>query len=74
MTNSANSILNQALELSALERADVAERLLFSLETPNSKIDAIWAKEVDARVEAYEKGEIKAVSAEEVFDKYQQRT
>jgi putative addiction module component (TIGR02574 family) len=74
MTNSASSILNQALELSALERADVAERLLFSLETPNSKIDAIWAKEVDERDEPYEKGEIKAVSAEEVFDKYQQRT
>ena len=74
MAKSVKLILDQALELSATERADVAEKLLFSLDSPDSKIDAIWAKEVDARVEAYEKGEIKAVSAEEVFDKYQQRT
>lgn len=70
MTHAANTILNQALELSAPERADVAERLLFSLDCPDSKIDAIWAKEADARVDAYERGEIEAVSAEEVFEKY----
>lgn len=70
MTHAANTILNQALELSAPERADVAERLLFSLDFPDSKIDAIWAKEADARVDAYERGEIEAVSAEEVFEKY----
>ena len=70
MTNTANTILNQALELSAAERAAVAERLLFSLDNPDSKIDAIWAKEADARVEAYERGEIEVVTAEDVFDKY----
>ena len=70
MTNSANMILNQALELSALERANVAEKLLCSINKPDSKIDALWVKEVDARVDAYEKGEIEAVPAEKVFAKY----
>ena len=70
MTNSANMILDQALELSARERANVAEKLLFSLDTPDSKIDALWAKESDSRVEAYKKGEIEAIPAEEVFAKY----
>ncbi|WP_198265418.1 addiction module protein [sulfur-oxidizing endosymbiont of Gigantopelta aegis] len=70
MTNSVNMILDQALELSASERADVAEKLLFSLDRPDSTIDALWAKEADSRVEAYKKGEIEAVSAEKVFAKY----
>ncbi len=70
MTNTANTILDQALELSASERAIVAEKLLFSLDSPDSKIDAIWAKEADFRVEAYNKGEIEAIPSEEVFAKY----
>jgi len=70
MSNSANIILDQALELSATERAIVAEKLLFSLDSPDSKIDAIWAKEADSRVEAYKKAEIGAIPSEEVFAKY----
>lgn len=70
MANSANMILDQALELSALERADVAEKLLFSLDSPDSKLDVLWAKEVDSRVEAYKKGEIETVPVAEVFAKY----
>ncbi len=70
MTHAANTILNRVLELSASERADVAERLLFSLDSPDLNIDAIWAKEANARVDAYEKGEVESISAEEVFEKY----
>ncbi len=70
MTHAANTVFNHALKLSSLERADIAERLLISLNTPDSSIDAIWAKEADARVEAYERGEVEAVSAEQVFSKY----
>ena len=70
MTNSANIILDQALELSASERANVAEKLLFSLDKPDSKIDDLWAKEADSRVEAYKNGKIEAISAEKVFAKY----
>ena len=73
MTESANIILNQALELTASERSDVAEKLLSSLDTPDSRMDSIWAKEADARVEAFERGEIGSSSAEEVFKKYRDR-
>ena len=73
MTNSANMILDQALELSAPERANVAEKLLFSLDRPDSKIDALWAKEADSRIEAYKKGEIEAIPAEKVFAKYRKK-
>ncbi len=73
MTELANTILNQALELTASERSDVAEKLLSSLDTPDSRVDSIWAKEADARVEAFERGEVGSSSAEEVFRKYQNR-
>jgi len=73
MTESANTILNQALELTASERSDVAEKLLSSLDSPDSRIDSVWAKEADARVEAFERGEIGTTSAEEVFMKYRNR-
>ncbi|MES9882424.1 MAG: addiction module protein [Sedimenticola sp.] len=70
MTSSANMIIDQALELSASERATIAEKLLFSLDRPDSKIDALWAKEADSRVEAYKKGQVETNPAEKVFDKY----
>lgn len=70
MTNTVNTILDQALELSSTERAVVAEKLLFSLDSPDSKIDTIWANEADSRVEAYNKGKIEAIPSEKVFAKY----
>lgn len=70
MSNTANTILDQALGLSPVERADVAEKLLFSLDSPDSEMDRLWAKEADLRIEAYEKGNLETVSAEEVFAKY----
>ena len=71
MTGSANTILNQALKLSSSERAEVVEKLISSLDAPDSTIDSIWAKEADTRVEAFERGEIESVSARKVFEKYQ---
>ena len=73
MKNSTNTILNQALELSELERLNVAEKLLSSLDKPDSELDALWAIESDSRVEAYNNGEIEAISAEKVFSKYRKK-
>ncbi len=73
MTNSVSSILDQALELSATERADVAEKLLSSHDSPDPKIDELWAIEADSRVDAYREGMIKAVSEDQVFSKYKKK-
>ena len=70
MSQSANTVLNHALELTASERADVVEKLLSSLDTPDSTIDSIWAKEADARIQGFERGDVDSVSAEDVFKKY----
>ncbi len=70
MGNAANLILNKALELNATERATVAEKLLVSLDSPDSKIDALWEKEANSRVEAYNNGKLETVTSEVVFAKY----
>jgi len=70
MANTAESIVKEALKLKTIERAAVAEEILMSLHTPNPEIDAAWAREADDRVEAYERGEIDVLPAQEVFAKY----
>ena len=71
MSTAMNSVINQALGLTASERSGVIEKLLASLDLPDASIDAVWGKESDARVEAYERGEVEVVSFGEVFEKYQ---
>ena len=60
-----------ALKLPALERARIAEQLLQSLDQPDPSIEALWAEEAEARIAAYERGEIKAIPAEEVLARFQ---
>ena len=71
MTNSAKDVISQALELKASERSVIAEALLASLDSPDLRIDEVWSKEADARIEAYNRGEIEAVSAKDVFARHQ---
>jgi len=63
-------ILQDALELPPVERAELAESLLASFLLPLDKdIDALWAQETEDRIDAYEEGRIKSVSAKKVFNK-----
>ena len=70
MTNSTTAVIDQALKLKASERAAIAERLLLSLDVPDPDMDAAWAREANARIEAHDRGEIESVPAEGVFAKY----
>ena len=70
MTNAATSVIDQALKPKASERAAIAERLLLSLDVPDHDIDAAWAREANARIEAHDRGEIESVPSEDVFAKY----
>ena len=64
---SINEVLEQALELKANERSKLIDELLKSLDKPDVEIDEIWADEANNRLEAYRKGEIKAVPMENIF-------
>ena len=67
MTEAAKKILKEAMNLPADERASLIEELMSSLEKPDIEIDASWLKEAEERLEAYERGEVKAYPADEVF-------
>lgn len=69
MTERSTQILKEALSLSSDERAQLADGLLTSLDVPNPEIDAMWVREADDRMAAYDRGEMKAIPAQEVFDK-----
>jgi putative addiction module component (TIGR02574 family) len=67
MPQSAKTILHQALELSSNERAALVEGLIASLDKPNPALDAMWLKEAEDRLVAYQSGELGAIDAERVF-------
>ena len=70
MSGNTEKILAEALELQPIERAELVEELLSSFEFPaRESIDAMWAKEAEDRIDAYERGDLTSTSAKEVFDK-----
>jgi len=69
MSKRGAEVLEEALSLPPDERAELAERLLTSLDASHDRrIDELWAQEAEDRLDAFERGEIKAVLAKEVFD------
>jgi len=76
MSANGEQILKQALALSPEDRAEVVDRLLASFQTPpDPLLDDLWAREAEDRLDAYDRGELGAVPAEEVFARIErQRT
>lgn len=74
MSSSTEQILKDALALPPRERAALLERLLISFQrAPDPKLDELWTREAEERLDAYDRGELKAVPVEEVFDRIRQR-
>ena len=67
MPTSLKQIQEQAHALSAEDRAQLAESLLQSLHSPISDIEKAWAEEIEQRIAAFDRGEISAYPAEDVF-------
>jgi putative addiction module component (TIGR02574 family) len=64
MSKNGAQVLEEALALPPDERAELADRLLSSLDKEHRrKIDLLWAEEAEDRIDAYERGEIGAVSS-----------
>ena len=53
-----------------MERAELVEQILSSFDFPSrNEIDALWAKEAEDRIDAYDQGKIKAIPASRVFER-----
>ena len=66
-----NEVLKEALTLKPSQKAELIDKLLSSLDKPDEDIDELSAKEAESRIDAYEKGRIKAVTLEKILKKYQ---
>ena len=67
MVASTETLLRQALELPANDRAALVDGLIVSLDKPDPEIDALWLREAESRMAAYRSGELDAVDADQVF-------
>ena len=67
MAISFKEIEQQAQALAAEDRGKLAETLLESLQAPLSEIETAWAREIEERVAALDRGETQAYAAEDVF-------
>ena len=68
MNRSTAKVIDEALSLPPRSRAKLADILLDSLNQPRQReIDKLWAGEVEDRIDAYERDEIKVVSGKAVF-------
>ena len=70
MTQAAEAVSAQAVKLPPAERIQVVERILDSLDEPDTTLDAAWAAEAEDRLGAYRRGEVKAVALSDVIAKY----
>jgi len=68
--STAMDILKEAIQLDPNEKAKLVDQLITSLDKPDKEIDKLWAEEAESRLEAYQQGNLKAVSLEEVLSKY----
>jgi putative addiction module component (TIGR02574 family) len=74
MSGQGKQILAEALNLPPIERAEIVEELLSGFEFPSGKtIDELWDQKAESRIDAYERGEITAIPAKEVFEKIEKR-
>jgi len=68
MSKNGAQVLEKALALPPEERAELADRLLSSLdEERHRRIDELWAEEAENRIDAFERGELEAVSVKKAF-------
>lgn len=67
MTHDAEELVSLAARLPARERLQLVESILATLDKPDPEITAAWASEAQDRLAAYKRGELTAVSEEEVF-------
>jgi putative addiction module component (TIGR02574 family) len=71
--SNAQQIIDEAVTLSAEDRALVVDFLLKTLTPPDPDIDRQWANEATRRMEELRSGNVTAISAEDVLEKARKR-
>jgi len=51
-------------------KRQLIDKLISTLDKSDKEIDELWAKEAEVRIDAYDQGKIRAISLEDVLQKY----
>ena len=70
MSTTSQAIIEQAKQLSALEKIEVVDALLASVDKPDAQVDKQWVNEAEDRLAAYRRGEVKILDLNQVLAKY----
>ena len=66
-------ILDEISPLKPVEKLQLVDKILNSLNLFDRQIDTMWAQEAEDRIEAYERGMLSVVNEDDVFSKYRRR-
>jgi hypothetical protein len=53
-----DQVLSKALKMKPIERVEIIDQLIQSLDKPDKEIDKLWKKEAEEHIDAYEAGDI----------------
>ena len=68
---SVKQLATKAIALKPIDRIQLVESILLSLDKIDPEIEALWAKEADDRLEAYKRGEIGAKDWDEIKKRFE---
>ncbi|MGC8492825.1 MAG: addiction module protein [Syntrophobacteraceae bacterium] len=68
---SVRQLAQKAIELEPVERIQLVEAILRSLDQPDANIERDWVEESEARYAAYRRGENAAMDWEQIKKKYE---
>jgi len=64
-------LLEKANRLKPIEKLQLIDALLESLDKPDKEIEKQWIKEADGRYEAFKRGDLKSSDCEEIKKRYE---
>lgn len=60
-------LIDEISDLPVDQRAEIADKILQTLNAPDPNVEKAWIQEVEVRMEEYRQGKVKLIPAEEVF-------
>jgi len=70
MNTTTQAIIEQANTLSVIEKIELIDALLATVDKPDAALDALLASEAESRLTAYHHGEIQSLDLNQVLAKY----
>ncbi len=68
METKLDEVITAALQLGIEERAELADRLLLSLDEPSeAEVERLWLEEAERRLKEFRSGKVRSIPADEVF-------